>query len=114
VSGPTKPRVPGLYDEPLSRALAVAIANLPSELRVVRDLDSQHAHVALARVLHSLIANALASHRADDDASRQLALANRIIDVLRSEAPDAGVEASDGFDPPAQALLAILSPAKGL
>lgn len=112
MSGPTKPRVtPGLYDEPISRARAEALTTIAPELRVTRDLDPQHSHVALGRALHTLIANALASLPVEQRTSRQLALANRIVDVLRTESPDAGVETGDGFDLPAQALLAILRPA---
>ncbi len=103
--------VPGLYDEPISRSRAAALAALAPELRVIRELDPQHAHVALTRVLSRLISNALASFPHDEQRTAyQLALANRIIDLLRDGSPEAGVETSDGFDPPGQSLYAILRP----
>ncbi len=109
----SKPLAPGLYDAPVSRALAEALDEIAPELRVVRDVDPQHSHTSLARVVGTLVSKALAALPEDERAIHQLALANRIIDVIRAGSPDAGVDTDDGFEPPAQTLLAILKPSSG-
>lgn len=109
-----RPRAPsGLYDAPLSRARVEALASLAPELRVIREMDPEHVPTALGRMLHGLIVNALKSLHSEESTEPQLLLANRIIELLERDAPDAGVDGSDGLDPPARSLRAILEPSTG-
>ncbi len=80
---------------------------------MIRDMDPQHVPTALGRFLHTLIVNALRSLHSDESTDQQLVLANRIIDLLQGEAPKAGVDSTDGFDPPARSLLAVLEASTG-
>ena len=77
---------PGVYDEPISRALADALAEIEPGLVALADIDPHHAPTAIGRVLHEHVVRALSGIKGDDRAARQLALANRVIDVLRDDA----------------------------
>jgi superfamily II DNA or RNA helicase len=108
-----RPMKPGLYDQPLTRELAQIVETLGEERSLVHDLDEHHAPLALTRLLQPRIARALASLEGEDRRDRQLALVNRVLEILRAEAPKAGVQDGDHVDPPPRQLLAILDTVEG-
>ena len=82
----SRPTAPGVYDEPISRALDDALAEIAPGYVVHADIDPHHAPAAIGRVIHEHVVSALSGIKGDDRAARQLALANRVIDVLRDDA----------------------------
>jgi superfamily II DNA or RNA helicase/HKD family nuclease len=102
---------PGLYDEPVTRALQSALTAL-ADRAVVAALDPHRAPQVLARLLHRRIHRALASLVGDERPQQQLALTNKLMEALRDLAPDGGVEDADHLEPPPRELLAILEPAQ--
>ena len=106
----SRPTAPGVYDEPISRALADALAELAPGHVVHADIDPHHAPTAIGRVIHEHVVRALSGIKGDDRAARQLALANRVIDVLTGDA--SGITEHDHLVPPPRALLAVLAPSE--
>lgn len=98
----------GLYDRTVTRALADELSGVAPELVLASELDAHRAPAALGRVLLERIVQALASLSSDDKIASQLVLANRILEVLREAAPDAGLDGSHLVDSPARQLLAVL------
>lgn len=108
--------VAGVYDAPITAGLDAMLATLAEELRHVEPLDPSDAPRALARLLHVRLAHALASFPTsrDDALDRQVTLANRVLELLRSEAPESGAARDDHIAKPGRRLLAISEPAVGL
>ena len=102
------PLVPGLYDEPLTRGLAEGLAALAEGHALVEALDPHHAPLALAQLLHPRIVQALESLGGEERSVLQLQLANRVLEVIRSEAPQGGANDGDALDAPARRVLAVL------
>lgn len=98
----------GLYEEALTRDLADAVQPLHEDSYVVDALDAHQAPLVLARLLHAHIARGLTSLEGEDRGAQQLALTNRLLDVLREAAPRSGVVDGDAVVPPPRRLLAIL------
>ncbi len=99
----------GLYDQPLTRALAAEAAN---GLCVIGDLDAHHAPVELTRLLRPRIESALRSIEGDDRGALQLALANKVLELLQAEAPRS-IDEGDFVEPPPRRLLALLERSEG-
>jgi len=76
----------GLYDQLLDAALCTQLRSLtiPGLAPLVRDIDPGESHSVLAQYLERLILRGLANHRGKDQ-DKQLALAQRIIDILQKE-----------------------------
>ena len=94
----SKPLAPGLYDEPVTHALDARLAVLAPERVDTDDLDAHRAAQVLARVVYERLATALGSLPAERRLDHQVALVNRVLDLVREAAPEAGVEASDHVD----------------
>jgi superfamily II DNA or RNA helicase len=109
-SGPSL--APGVYDRPVTLGLDEALDRLPEDRRLTDGLDAHHAPLALARVLHEHLARALGAIEGEDRATKQLALANRVLTLLRDEAPHSTVEPSDDLSPPPRRLIAVLPEAE--
>lgn len=106
----TKRLPPGLYDQPLTRGLDAQLRALSADLKHLEDLDAHEASQAFARLLHDRLVNAFGSLPAKDRTTHQIALANRILEVIRENAPRAGAELEDEVTTPARRLLAVLEP----
>lgn len=108
-SGPRK-AAHGLYDQPITRDLAAQLAQMAPELVDSTELDDLVGPVALGRLLHRHIVSALKSLPSEHKSDEQLALTNRLLDVLREHAPKSKITASDGIASPPRRLLAVLAP----
>jgi superfamily II DNA or RNA helicase len=100
---------PGLYDLLVSRDLQGALAELDASLREVVDLAPDHAHATISRAIQPRLFEALRAIKGDDRVERQVALANRVLELLASAA-ESGTEPGDALPLPARKLLAILEP----
>ena len=101
---------PGLYDEPLTRGREAELSDLAEGLVEFAALDDHQAPVALGRVLYQRIVSALgAVPSGESKAAEQLALANHVLDALRTHAPKSKVTEADQLAPPARRLLAVLA-----
>jgi superfamily II DNA or RNA helicase/HKD family nuclease len=113
-----RPRLlrPGLYDAPVTRALEDALSGLNVEVGEIEALDRDDAPRVLARLLHSRLVHALAAVTGppDDALERQVALANRVLELLARDVPSSGALEEDRVAPPGRRLLAIREPGAGL
>ena len=107
---PTTPPA-GLYDAPITRGRDAELARIASELVQLGAIEEHEAPIALGRLIYERIVGALGSVQSEDKVTAQLALANRLLDVLREEAPKSRISEDDQLAPPARRLLAVLQPA---
>lgn len=110
-----EPLPPGLYDTVVTRGLAPELERLAASWLVERDeLDPSEAPELLARVLHDRIVHALRETHGGrgERVQRQLALANRLIELLAVEAPGSGAQPDDTFVSERSRLLALTPPGR--
>lgn len=100
---------PGLYDETVTRAVATALAKSEITSSVVDELDGHRVPLALTRLVAPRVLRALEALTGETSKTKQVALVNQILDVLRAS-PDSGCDDGDLIDPPPQQLLAVLEP----
>ncbi len=100
---------PGLYELPLTRALRELVARLGERQLsyLSQPLDAESGPPLLARLMHDLLARALRNIEGND-ASAQIELINRVIDLVRESASTSGVESEDALVTPAEVLLAVV------
>ncbi len=98
----------GLYDQLLDTALASRLDQLdiPGLAPLIGEIDPGEAHSVLAQYLERLILRGLSQHRGKEQ-EKQLAVAQRIIDLLRGELNSP--ELCPSLKSPLQRLLAIHS-----
>lgn len=101
---------PGLYDLLLTKELRTLATRLAEQhLRPhFKLLDPEAAPEHLARFVHGLLRRALRAVDAND-ATRQVELVNRLIELLCESAPSAGVEPDDALATPPKLLTAIVA-----
>jgi superfamily II DNA or RNA helicase len=106
---PSKP-VPGLYEELVTETLEKLLADVDSSLIEREELDKGDAHVLLARHVHREVGRILEGLAGSP--ARQVALSNRILEVVRAflEKKDA----SDRVVDPPEALYAVGEPHRKL
>jgi hypothetical protein len=73
---------PGLYDLLVDCALADALEEVDPTLREMVALGTDHAHEAITRAVQPRLFQALKSITGDDRLERQVALANRVLQLL--------------------------------
>lgn len=97
--------VDGVYQEVVTQEIERAIEDL-LETRTceVAELDKSDSHVAIARALWAEIEGALEDVKGDDKPTKQLAIANELLEVLRRHKVS---EASRALVEPARELLAV-------
>jgi len=100
---PTQDLHPGLYDQPLTAALHLALASTSESLHQLQPLDPAEAPQRLARYLRQLSETALASLPEAQRQQQQLALVNQIVSLLQQQAPNA-ISAGDQLHPSARLL----------
>ena len=105
----TKRLHPGLYELPLTRGLDAQLREVSDELKRVDELDEHEASQAFARLLHDRLVHAFGSLPTKDRVVHQVALANRVLEVIRENAPKGGAEVEDEVTSPARRLLAVLA-----
>ena len=100
----------GLYEQILDDAAQVAIANLdPEQFQVSRrPLDAGDSHSYLVQHLARQIGFVLRSLPVEGRLEAQVALSNKIIDLLEAGAPPASKGTRAGVTPQAELLLAIV------
>lgn len=106
----TRRLVPGLYERMVTARLAEELGSLSGELGVERlELDPEESHLVLARHLHPILASALRviPKDASEKVAAQVALCNRILDVLRETAVESGIDEKDAIAAAAEELRAI-------
>jgi superfamily II DNA or RNA helicase len=107
-----------LYEQPLTRGLDAQLRELSDDLKRIEDLDAHEASLAFARLLHDRLVQAFGSLPTKDRVAHQIALANRVLEVIRESAPKSGADVDDEVMTPARRLLAVLEavepPAKPL
>lgn len=101
---------PGLYDEPISLAVDAELSTLARDLHRVEDLDAHEAAAAFARVVQHRLQAALRALPSERRIDHQVRLANRVLELVRREVPNAGAREEDAIAPPARRLLAVLEP----
>ncbi|UJR85256.1 DUF3427 domain-containing protein [Sandaracinus amylolyticus] len=108
-----RPPTPGLYDAPVTHSLDASLAALASELHETEPLDPSDAPRALARLLHSRVVHALSAvpTSREDALDRQIALTNRLLELIERDVPDAGASRDDHVAAPGRRLLAVREPA---
>lgn len=97
----------GLYEALITRDRAAAMRALRELLAETQGLSVEAAPHVLARHLSDLLIKALRNVPGDDKLDAQVALANRLVELLAEASPDAGVEPADGVEAPAQVLLSL-------
>ncbi len=111
------PLVPGLYDQPITEALRELLDRLPDSLRSEEmTIEGADAPWALARLLHDRLLHAFRSMPTPEDGSQldgQLALANRVVDLLVEHAGRSGAKPSDRLSPPGRRLLSVVAASSG-
>ena len=110
----TRRPVPGIYDSPITTDLATALSNVETQLQELEDLEPAEAPRALAQLLQNRLLHAFGSFSTlrDDSLEKQVALANRVLQVLETGAPESG--ADERVVNPGRKLLAVRMPATGL
>ena len=110
----TRRPVPGIYDSPITTDLSSALSNIESRLTELEALDPSEAPRALAQLLQHRLVRAFGSFSTskDDSLEKQVGLANRVLHLLETHAPESG--ADDRVSSPGQRLLAVRTPAAGL
>ncbi len=105
------PRLPpGLYDKLVDRAVEAALDDLESGLTEVSPLALDEAHDHLVVSVAARLRGALRAVRGENNADKleaQVALANRLLDVL-STVPASGTDAEDTIPAPPLRLCAVL------
>lgn len=100
---------PGLYEDLISRRLAVRLARLEADLVEKRGLEAAEAEAFVARYVSLLVRRALASRGGqDEDRVRRVRdLANAVIRAIREHAADA-LDSDEEIDEASELLLAIM------
>ena len=98
----------GLYDQLIDTAIQSRLLELndPGLAPLISEIDPGEAHSVLAQYLERLILRGLTKFRGPKQAEQQLAVAQRIIDLLRQEL-DEGGDNSLSIATPLKRLLAI-------
>ena len=106
---------PGLYDAAVTEALRALLDARPADLLLEEgELDPSSAPWILARLLHDRVVRALDALPSSDKAARldqQIALTNRLLELLVKDAPESGALASDRVARPPKRLLSVVSSA---
>lgn len=110
----TRRPVPGIYDSLITTDLSSALSKIESRLTELEALDPSEAPRALAQLLQHRLVRAFSSFSTskDDSLEKQVGLANRVLHLLETHAPESG--ADDRVSSPGQRLLAVRTPAAGL
>lgn len=98
---------PGLYDLLVSRDLQGALEELDPSLLETVTLAPDHSDAAISRAVQPRLFHALRSIKGEDRIEKQIALANRVLEVLAS-AKESGTDSGDALPTPATKLLAVL------
>lgn len=102
---------PGLYDLPVTRAVARALESLAVELRQVEDVEADELPLMLARHLQRRLVHAFGAIPRDERSTEAVELANRLLADVQERWPRAGHDAEDEVVAPARKLLAVAAPA---
>jgi superfamily II DNA or RNA helicase/HKD family nuclease len=108
-----EPLPTGLYETPISRALAEALEKLGADRTEVAALRPEDAPQVLARLLYDRLVHSLGAVPAESRLEHQVALVNQVIELLRQAAPRGGAEVADQVASPARLLLAVHPPPDG-
>lgn len=103
---------PGLYDQIVDRALADSLAAIDASLTDVSPLRLDDAHDLIARAVETRVRQALKATGGEDEHARlsnQVALANRVLTLLASDA-QSGTDDTDELESPPRKLQAIREP----
>lgn len=106
---------PGLYEKAHTEELEAELERLARNRSRSSALSDSEAPLFLAKATFGRLVHALSSYRGDDAIEQQLRLANRVLELIRAEAPRAGALSGDRFTEPGKKLLAVLpEPPSGL
>lgn len=98
---------PGLYEQLLTVGLDGALRGANDTHADREQLHVEAAPEILARHLHDAIVRALRNLPEEERLDKQVALANRLVQLLEEAAPHSGIDAEDAVTAPAELLLAI-------
>lgn len=101
---------PGLYDLPVTRAVARALESLAEELAQVEDIDAGEIPHVLARHLQHRLVHAFAAVPREARATAAVTLANRLLADVQARYPKAGHSPDDDVVTPARKLVAVARP----
>ncbi len=106
---------PGLYETPVTYAVAAELERLEPSLRAeLEALAADALPETLARLLHRRLRHALAAIDGKHAARDRVRLANAVVDLLREHAPRGGAEAGDRLPDDPEQLLAIVDASAAL
>ncbi len=97
----------GLYEALITRDRAAAIRALEELIAGKGELTVEAAPQVLARHLSELMIKALRHVPGDDKLAAQVALANRLVELMAEATPEAGIDETDGVESPASMLLSL-------
>ncbi|MEZ5065907.1 MAG: DUF3427 domain-containing protein [bacterium] len=109
---PPPPLSAGLYEHIVTRALSRQ-AEYVSNRAELESLPPDLAPLAFTQLLQDRLLHAFEQVPTENKLQHQLDLANKILHLLRSEAPRGGATEADLVDPPARRLLAVRPEPKG-
>lgn len=100
--------VPGLYENVVTRAVDEAVRAAGAEVDSEREaLNAEAAPYVLGRYLFDALVRALRNLPEEERLAQQVALTNRLIELLGEAAPNAGIDADEKVLDPAELLLAV-------
>lgn len=79
---------PGLYEQVLTEGFSKRLKHAEDLASAISRLDPEEAHLYLGQHLYKLLQSALLAYPPTDRIQRQLALSNKILELLSSEFPD--------------------------
>jgi len=97
--------IPGLYEQVISVQLHEALQRIDAELAKRGELSASDMHVSLSAYVSKVLLRAF--RIAGSDGDFQLDLANRVLDTIREQAPDA-LDPEEAVHSPMEMLLAVL------
>lgn len=100
---------PGLYDLVVNRDLGAALREIDAKLQEVVALSPDHSDAAISRAVYPRLLHALRSIKGDERLTRQIELANRVLEVISTQ-EESGTDEGDAIADPPSKLLAILEP----
>lgn len=100
--------VPGLYESPVTNGLRDALDRLgAADTTLERLTDSSAPHV-LARLLYDATVRAMRALPSEERLAGQVALANRVLEVLGEGSTESGIGSEEAVADPAELLLAVI------
>jgi superfamily II DNA or RNA helicase len=97
----------GLYEAPVTGALEELLRQLETAIAAKEPITAEAAPHILGRVIHDAAVRAMRNVPAKERLALQVALANRVLEVLGEAAPEAGISDDEAVRTPPELLLSL-------